>query len=362
MGVVVGFALKVLRIIGLGPHVQLDGAVLVLGAQVGPVVPPDVLAVGAQLGLVVGVTIVEVVPQEGHFRGDHFGGGRFRILSSAQVLPDGQIAGLAGLGRGHAGEDGLLAGGVDGGHGLRKIDLIHPDHALVEGADMEGICHAGEAGGLQVDDQVLPAGGDDGMAAVSQDQVAEASGVELGVFGVPVHDELGLLTADLALHPDDQVLAPGDVLQGPHVHRFAPVGHPVGGVGVVVGFALKVLRIIGLGPHVQLDGAVLVLGAQVGPVVPPDVYAVGAKLGLVVGVTIVEVVPQEGIGCGGRRLLLRLGRLLRSGRFRRGSRFLLSRSGFAGRLRGRGFGLGRRGGLSAGSKTQDHADCKDQCE
>ena len=215
---------------------------------------------------------------------------------------------------------------------------------------MEGVGHAGEAGSFEVDDKILPLGGDDGMAAVSEDQVGEASREEAGVFGMPVHDELSLLAALGALDADGQILAPGDAVQGPHVDRFAPVGHPVGGVGVVVGFALKVLRIEGLGPHIQLDGAVFVLGAQVRPVVPPDVHAVGSELGLVVGVAIVEIVPQEGLSRSGGRFLGCLGSF-RDGRF-------LCFGGF----RSGGSSLGRLGSLSAGNHGKDHAGCEDECE
>ena len=375
MGEIVSLVLKVFGIESLGPHVQLDGAVLVLGAQIGPVVPPNVHAVGAQLGLVVGITVVKVVPQEGDLHsgssflggsgllgGGSFGlsggllGGGFRLGKlHAQVFRNGQVAGLAGLSDGHACLDAGAVRSVDGGDGLRKADVIDPDHALVKGPDVEGVGHAGEAGGFQIDDQILPLGGDGGMAAVSQDQVAEAGRIELGVFGMPVHDELGFLAALFTLDADGQILAPGDVLQGPHVDRFAPVGHPIGGMGEIVSFALKAFGIERLGPHVQLDGAVLVLCAQIGPVVPPDVHTVGTQLRLVVRITIVKVVPQEGGRRGGGRLL----RHLRF--FRNGRRRLLGRFFRFGCFRHRGSSLSRLGRFAA-NQCKKHAGSQDECE
>ena len=159
---------------------------------------------------------------------------------------------------------------------------------------MQGVGHAREAGRFEVDDEILPFGGDDRVRAVRQHKVREARRVELGVFRMPVHDELVLFAAFRALDADGQVFAVGNAVQTPHVNSFTPVRHPVGGMGVVVVFAVVVFRVIRLGAHVELQRAVLILCAQVRPVVPPEVHAVGRKLWFGIRVTVVKVVPQVG--------------------------------------------------------------------
>ena len=104
------------------------------------------------------------------------------LFEFSQEILDGQFPSFAGLGEGHAGKNGLTAGGVDRRNRFREADFIQPDHVLGESIEMEGVRHAREAGCFEVNDQILPLGGDGRLAAVRQHEIAETGRVELAVF------------------------------------------------------------------------------------------------------------------------------------------------------------------------------------
>ncbi len=152
---------------------------------------------------------------------------------------------------------------------------------------------------------------------------------------MPVHNELLLFAADLALHANGQIFAILDAFKRPHVHGFAPVAHPVGRFRIIIGFVNEIVRVEFLRAIVDLYGAVLCARAEVRPVVPPHFDPVRRGIGLCVRIAVVKIVPKK--HGRGNDLGFRLCGGFRRGSFRR---------------------FGRRLACFARNERECHGDCK----
>ena len=198
-GEVVVLTVKVLGAERLGTVIELDRAVLVLAAEVRPVIPPDRRAVRCKVRLCVRIAVVEVVPEE---RGCRYGAVARAVVRNAEVLSDREIGGFAGFRSRHAGLDRIGARCVDRADRFGERDLIEPDYARRKRADVERVGHAREAGGFEVDHKILVFGRDDRMTAVSQHEIGKTRCIELGILGMPVHNQGGFFAALGALDAD----------------------------------------------------------------------------------------------------------------------------------------------------------------